>query len=44
MKSRGDRARLPDWSAIVGRIKIMEAQPREMERYTTPDGRVSFDR
>ncbi|MEG4201889.1 hypothetical protein [Microcoleus sp. Pol12A5] len=44
MESRADRARLPDWSAIVAKIKIMEAQPREIERYTTPDGRVPSDR
>ena len=28
----------------VAKIKIMEVQPREIERYTTPDGRVPFDR
>ncbi|MEG4005524.1 hypothetical protein QUA41_08470 [Microcoleus sp. Pol11C1] len=44
MESRADRARLPDWSAIVAKIKIMEAQAREMERYTPPDRRVFFDR
>ena len=28
----------------MAKIQIMEAQPREFERYTRPDGRVPFDR